>query len=54
MADEMKGTGVTPAASHRFWVNEGSAQLLDGDWKDLFHHMTMQLAYLSQCAWPDI
>ena len=52
--NEIKGTAVTPAASHLFWVNEGSAQVLDGDWKDLFHHTTMQLAYLSQCTQPDI
>ena len=54
MPEEMKGTVVTPAASHLFQVNEWSAQLLDGNRKDFFHHITMQLAYVSQHAWPDI
>ena len=52
--DEMKGTAVTPTASHVFQVDDGSVQLLDGDQKDLFHHITMQLAYLSQHVWPNI
>ena len=52
--DEMKGTAVTPTASHVLQVDEGSAQLLDGDQKDLFHHITMQLAYLSQHVWLNI
>ena len=44
----------TPTASHLFQVNEGSVPLLDDHQNDFFHHITMQLAYLSQCAQPDI
>ena len=44
----------TPTASHLFQVNEGSVPLLDDHQNDFFHHITMQLPYLSQCAQPDI
>ena len=47
---EMNGTAVTPAVGHLFCTNKGNAPPVMGKWKDLFHHITMQLAYLAQRA----
>ncbi len=54
LPDEMRGKAVTPAASHLFKTNVDNPSLLDDDKATLFHHVTMQLLYLSQRARPDI
>ena len=51
---EMRGSAVTPAANHLFWVNEVNPVLLEKDEADIYVHIVMQLLYLSQRARPDI
>ena len=51
--DDMDGTTATPVANHLFKV-ASDPELLDGEQRDLFVHLTMQLLYLSQRARPDI
>ena len=51
--DDMDGTNATPAANHLFKVNS-DPELLAGEQRDIFVHLTMQLLYLSQRARPDI
>ena len=52
--DDMKGEALTPAANHLFQVNTDNPDLLDEQQSTLFHHITMQLQYLSQRGRPDI
>ena len=51
---DMKGHAVTLVASYLFKVNTNDPVLLSRDRKELFHHVTMQLAYLARCVRPDI
>jgi len=51
--EDMKGTAATPAGHHLFTVSENPTPL-DKDTAEVFHHITMQLQYLSQRARPDI
>jgi hypothetical protein len=50
---EMRGTAVTPAASHLFQISEDPVYLSE-DKSKIFVHFVMQLLYLSQRARPDI
>ena len=52
--ENMKGKASTPAASQLFEVNNEDPELLDETDSTLFHHITMQLQYLSQRGRPDI
>ena len=52
--ENMKGNAKTPAASHLFEVNNEDPKLLNEADSTLFHHITMQLQYLSQRGRPDI
>ena len=51
---DMKGNAKTPAASHLFEVNNEDPELLNETDCTTFHHITMQLQYLSQRGRPDI
>ena len=51
---DMNGKSVTPAANHLFKMNDVDPVLLDEEKAALFHKITMQLAYLSQRARPDL
>jgi len=46
--EDMAGTEVTPAGNHLFKVNEKEPDVLEGERKDVFVHIVMQLLYLSQ------
>jgi hypothetical protein len=51
---EMRGSAVTPAASHLFQVNTENPVHLGEDKADTYVRIVMQLLYLSQRARPDI
>ncbi len=51
---DMIGSAATPAANHLFRVDDENVTPLDKERADLFVHLTMQLLFLSQRAWPDI
>ena len=51
---DMKGTAVTPAASYLFKVNKIDDISLGVQQWEVFHHITMQLAYLVQWVCPNI
>ena len=50
---EMRGKATTPAAKHLFNVDPNSTPI-DKDRAEAFHHITMQLMYLSQRGRPDL
>ena len=50
---DMIGKALTPAAAHLFLINE-NCKPLDATRAELFHSMTMQLAYLAHRGRPDI
>ena len=54
MPRDMRGRARTPAAAHLFNINETNPVLLDEEKQELFHHMVMQLMYLSQRGRPDL
>ena len=54
MPCDMLGRARTPAANHLFNVNDKDPVLLDDETRDVFHHLVMQLMYLSQRGRPDI
>ena len=49
----LRGTSTVPAAKHLFTTCP-NAPKVDPQEQELFHHLTMQLMYLSQCGRPDI
>ena len=51
---DMMGTTNAPAASYLFKMNQTDPTLLGPSKKEIFHHITMQLAYLAQWGCPDI
>ena len=51
---DLMGTANTPAASCLFKVDQTDPILLGPSKKEIFHHITMQLAYLAQWGHPDI
>ena len=51
--EDMRGKAVTPATNFLFEVREDSPSL-DKERAETFHHITMQLLYLSQRGRPDI
>ena len=51
--EDMKGVSMTPAADNLFEVSP-EAESLDHPRKELFHHLTAKLLYLSRRARPDI
>ena len=51
---DMTGTANTPVASYLFKVNLTDPILLGPSKKEIFHHITMELAYLAQWGHPDI
>ena len=54
--DEFSGTAPTPAANHLFQIDEPEHDIkfLSATNKQLFHHITAQLLYLSKRTRPDI
>ena len=53
LPSDMNGVSATPAALHLFNVDD-SAQNLDEDGAQLFHHLVAKLLYLSQRSRQDI
>ena len=51
--DDMNGTSITPAGNNLFEVNEDD-EPLDIAKREVFHHLTAKLLYLSRRARPDI
>ena len=51
---KMSGVAATPAMQNLFKVNNENGVPLNNKWKQLFHHIVMQLLYLSQRERPDI
>ena len=49
----LRGTSMVPAAIHLFTACPDASKLSPQE-QELFHHLTMQLMYLSQCGRPDI
>ena len=49
----LRGTSTVPAAKHLFTTRPDAPKLNPQD-QELFHHLTMQLLYLSQHGRPDI
>ena len=54
MPKDMLGRARTVAANHLFQTNEVDPVLLSEEKKEVFHHMVMQLMYLSQRGRPDL
>ena len=50
----MTGMANTPVASYLFKVNQTEPILLGPSKKEIFRHITMQLAYLAQWGCPNI
>ena len=49
----LRGTSTVPAAKHLFTTRPDAPKLSPQE-QELFHHLTMQLMYLSQCSRPNI
>ena len=49
----LQGTSVVPAAKHLFTTCADAPKISPQE-QEIFHHLTMQLMYLSQCGRPDI
>ena len=49
----LRGTSMVPAAKHLF-TTRPDAPKINSQEQELFHHLTMQLMYLSQRGRPDI
>jgi hypothetical protein len=53
LPDDMSGEAATPAANHLFEVDE-SADELDEETAQLFHHNVAKLLFLCKRAQPDV
>jgi hypothetical protein len=53
LPDDMNGEATTPAANHLFEVDE-SADKLDEETAQLFHHNVAKLLFLCKRARPDV
>ena len=49
----LRGTSMVPAAKHLFTTRHDAPKINPQE-QEIFHHLTMQLMYLSQCGRPDI
>ena len=49
----LRGTSIVPAAKHLFTTRPDASKISPQE-QELFHHLTMQLMYLSQRGRPDI
>ena len=49
----LRGTSMVPAAKHLFTTHPDAPKIRPQE-QEIFHHLTMQLMYLSQCGRPDI
>ena len=51
---EMRRKATTPTAKHLLFNVDPNSTPIDKDRAEAFHHITMQLMYLSQCGRPDL
>ena len=49
----LRGTSMVPAAQHHFTTRPDAPKISPQE-QEIFHHLTMQLMYLSQCGRPNI
>mmetsp|Transcript_43635 Transcript_43635/g.63996 ORF Transcript_43635/g.63996 Transcript_43635/m.63996 type:complete len:193 (+) Transcript_43635:143-721(+) len=53
LSDDWTGTAATPTGDHLFKINK-DADKLNSDLKELFHHVTAQLLFLSKHVRPNL